>query len=71
MGLTTVRQTGQEVKRTFRSRIKIVESEASECQYWLETINEMKWLKPKEIEWEYHEVSELLALFTTISKNSL
>ena len=58
-------------KADFRSRIKIVESEASECQYWLEIVIEMKWLNPEATEWEHNEVSELLALFTTISKNSL
>jgi len=58
-------------KADFRNRIKIVESEASECQYWLGIIIKMKWLKPEETEWEYNEVTELLALFTTISKNSL
>ncbi len=54
----------------FRNKIRIVEGEASECKYWLEVIIETEWLKPEEIEWEYKEACELLALFTTISKNS-
>ena len=57
-------------KADFRNKIRIVEGEASECKYWLEIIIEMKWLKPEATEWEYNEASELLALFTTISKNS-
>lgn len=53
-------------KADFRSRIKICESEASETQYWLEILNELKWLPNKEIEFEFKECSELLAIFTSI-----
>ena len=57
-------------KADFRSRIKICESEASETQYWLEIINEMKWIESKELEPNFKECSELLAIFTSIGKNS-
>jgi len=57
-------------KADFRSKIKICESEASETQYWLEVVKEINWLKPEEKEPDYKECSELLALFTTIGKNS-
>lgn len=63
------RQTGQEVS-DFRNKIKICESEASECQYWLEIIIEMEWLKMEEIKSKYDESSELLALFTSIANKS-
>ena len=57
-------------KADFRNRIKICEFEASETQYWLEIISEMKWIEAKELETNYKECSELLAIFTSIGKNS-
>jgi four helix bundle protein len=57
-------------KADFRNKIKICESEASETQYWLEVIAEAKWLSRDEIESEYKECSELLALFTAIGKSN-
>ncbi len=53
-------------KADFRNKIKICESEASETQFWLEVITEVKWLTWKEIKTDYEECSELLALFTSI-----
>ena len=50
----------------FRNKIKICESEASETQFWLEVITEMKWLTWEEIKIDYEECSKLLALFTSI-----
>lgn len=57
-------------KADFRSRIKICESEASETQYWLVIVTEMKWINVKELESIHKECSELLAIFTSIGKNS-
>lgn len=57
-------------KADFINRIKICESETSETQYWLEVIKEVGLLKPDRIESEYKECSELLAIFTSICKNS-
>jgi len=56
-------------KADFRSKIKISESEASESQYWLEIILEMKWIKPEDMRFELEEACELLAIFTSIGKN--
>ena len=53
----------------FKHKIKISETEASETQYWLEVIIDVGWLKPGDIEWEYKEAGELLAIFTSISNN--
>ena len=53
-------------KADFRNKIKICESEASETQFWLEVITEVKWLSGEEIKTDYEECSELLALFTSI-----
>ena len=53
-------------KADFRNKMKICESEASETQFWLEVITEVKWLTWKEIKTDYEECSELLALFTSI-----
>ena len=55
-------------KADFRSKIKICQSEASETQYWLEMIGELKWLSWERLKPEYDECSELLAIFTSISK---
>jgi len=57
-------------KSDFRNKIKICESEASECQYWLEIIIEIDWLKQEETKSEFNESSELLALFTSIANKS-
>jgi four helix bundle protein len=53
----------------FRNKIKISESEASECQYWLEIIIKTGWIKPEEMKQEYEESGELLAIFTSIGNN--
>ena len=53
----------------FKNKIKIFESEASETQYWLEVIIEIKWLSWEDVRLDYDECSELLAIFTTIGKN--
>ncbi len=53
-------------KADFRNKIKICESEASETQYWLEVIQETKWLSIEETNTDYKECSELLAIFTSI-----
>lgn len=36
-------------------------------QYWLEIVVEMKWVSLKDVEFEVNEISELLAIFTSIS----
>ena len=57
-------------KADFRNKIKICEGEASETQYWLEIIADVGWLSRAEIEAEFEECSELLAIFTSIGKKS-
>jgi four helix bundle protein len=54
----------------FKSRIKICESEASETQYWMEIVIEIGWLRRDKVKNEYEECSELLAIFTSIGKNT-
>jgi four helix bundle protein len=54
----------------FKNKIHICESEASETQYWLEVIKELKWVPWKFLKAEYEECSELLAIFTSIAKKS-
>jgi four helix bundle protein len=53
----------------FKNKIKICESEASETQYWLEVISEVKWLSWEKMKPDYNECSELLAIFTSVGKN--
>ncbi len=55
-------------KADFKNKICICETEASESQYWLEIIKDLKWLTGEQIEWEYCEGGELLALFSSIAK---
>ncbi|MGR3303188.1 MAG: four helix bundle protein [Candidatus Scalindua sp.] len=53
-------------KADFKNKIKICESEASETQYWIEVILDTKWLSREEVNTDYEECSELLAIFTSI-----
>jgi four helix bundle protein len=55
-------------KADFASRVKIAESEASETTYWLEIIQELKWVDESSIQDLMKESNELLALFTSIGK---
>jgi four helix bundle protein len=55
-------------KADFKSKIKICQGEASETQYWLEVIGELKWLSWERLKPEYDECCELLAIFTSICK---
>jgi four helix bundle protein len=57
-------------KADFRNKIRICESQANETQFWLEVIAEVGWLSWEEIKSDYDESSELLALFTSISKGA-
>ena len=57
-------------KADFRNKIKICESEASETQYWLLIVIEMKWLSKEKVDPLYKESGELLAIFTSIGKNT-
>jgi four helix bundle protein len=55
-------------KADFRNKIAICESEASETQYWLEVIRDMRWISWEHLKPEYEECCELLAIFTSIGK---
>lgn len=57
-------------KADFTYRIKICESESSETVYWLGIVMDMDWLSTNEIESDYKESKELLAIFTSIRKKS-
>jgi len=53
-------------KADFRNKISICEGEASETQYWLEVIGDLGWLNQGQLDADYQECSELLAIFTAI-----
>jgi len=53
-------------KADFRNRIAICAGEASETQYWLEVIRDMRWISWEHLKPEYEECCELLAIFTSI-----
>lgn len=56
-------------KADFKNKIKICESESSETVYWLKIISFLKWFDDNDIDWEFKESEELLAIFTSISNN--
>ena len=58
-------------KADFHNKINICETEASETQYWLEIIEEIKWLNSDQLKPICRECGELLAIFTSIGKNKL
>lgn len=53
-------------KADFKHKIRICEGEASETQYWLEIINDLKWVSESTSADIYTECKELLAIFSTI-----
>jgi len=55
-------------KSDFKNRIAICESEASETQYWLEIIKEVKWIPWENLKPDHEECSELLAIFSSIGR---
>ena len=55
-------------KKDFRNKIAICESEASETQYWLQVIAGVGWKSWDELQADYDECSEMLAIFTSIGK---
>ncbi len=55
-------------KADFRNKIRICEGETSETQYWLEMIVGVGWLSKEDLEYEFKECGELLAIFTSIDK---
>lgn len=57
-------------KADFRSKIRICEAEASETVYWLEIIDELNWISDDKLNELLKEAKELLAILTSISKNS-
>lgn len=56
-------------KPDFANKVKIAEGEASETIYWLEIIQEMEWITESKLVDIMKEANEILAIFTSISKN--
>jgi len=57
-------------KADFSNKISIAESEASETVYWLEIIEELEWVENQIVQALTKEANELLAIFTSIGKNT-
>ena len=55
-------------KADFINKIRICESEASESVYWLEIIEDLKWLTLEKTNPVLLEANELLAIFTSVGK---
>lgn len=53
--------------RDFKNKIKISLGEASETDYWLEIIEELKWINNINLKDLRKEAKELLAIFTSIA----
>jgi four helix bundle protein len=63
------RETNRGVSRAdFANKIGTVQKEAAETQYWVELILESSIRKPRSGTTLHQEVTELLAIFTTIGK---
>lgn len=56
-------------KADFKNKISICLSEASETQYWLDIVREVRLYTKTDFELIYKECCELLALFTSIHNN--
>ncbi|WP_445453895.1 four helix bundle protein [Flavobacterium sp. 25HG05S-40] len=54
--------------KEFIAKLNIVLEEADETQYWLEIIEEMKWINKSELEFLLKESSELVAIFVSTLK---
>lgn len=52
-------------KADFKNKIKICESEANETGYWLEIIDEFKWIASGAVPLIINEADELPAIFTS------
>jgi four helix bundle protein len=55
----------------FKSKIKICESASNETVYWLTIVKLMNWIRPEEMEDEFNEANEFLALFSLLEKQLL
>ena len=55
-------------KADFSNRIKICESETSEAIYWLNLINDLKWVNPDQLNFLSTEANEFLAIFASAGK---
>lgn len=53
----------------FRNKIRICKGEASESIYWLEIILDLEWLDREDLQTIMKEVSELLAIFSSIIRS--
>lgn len=57
-------------KQDFRSKIRICEGEANETNYWLDIAYRMNWFDGTAVQEVMKEANDLLAIFSTISKNT-
>jgi four helix bundle protein len=57
-------------KADFLNKIKICESETNEINYWLELVEELKWVESEKIKAIHNEAQELLAILTSIANSS-
>jgi four helix bundle protein len=57
-------------KADFKNKISICESEASETEFWIEVVEELGWIESNELTEAKKEVSELLAIFSSIGKKT-
>ena len=55
-------------KADFSNRIKICESETSETIYWLNLIDDLKWVDLQELKFLSSEANEFLAIFASAGK---
>lgn len=56
-------------KADFTNKIKICESESSETLYWMEIIDDLKWIESQKTVEQIEEADEILSIFTSIGKS--
>ena len=57
-------------KADFANKVRISEGEANETLFWLEVIEEIKWIQKAHLEKVKSEAPELMVIFTSISYNT-
>jgi len=65
----TVKRTGQEAGQPSKTKSIFVKVKPVKLNIGLDVMKETKWLPWENLEPEYEERSELLAVFTSIGKN--
>jgi four helix bundle protein len=70
IGANVEEANGSQSKADFTAKIYISCKEARETHYWLRLLAETEIVREKKLEWILDEANQLVAILTTIAKNS-